>query len=408
MFGFFNKIKGFTELTVTGADTEKFLNECAAKSIPLLYAKRLGNYDIRVAVPNGFVSAAERIAAGKNCSVERKRSTGARLWSGRVKRRILPVVAGAALILLLFWSRFYVWRIELSGNEKVSSGEILDVLSDCGVESGAFWPAFSSDKIRTELLYRIPELSWVQVNMRGSLAEVSVSERKDPPAMPYETEASDIIATNDGFIHSVIALEGAKSIKPGDAVNKGDVLISGIVRSDFAEPYFVAAMGSVTAEVNASHTAVMPIEMLSKGDGGKIKTKYALILGNNRINFYSGSSISGAVCDKIISKWDFELGDIFTLPVSIVAEKEYYYSLSEAERDSTYSAEAMEISLRGYIPETAEILSEKLLFDDLDGLYVANLKCRWLGEIGMLSPISEARMEEAIREYSIKADDKNG
>ena len=106
MFGIINRIKGFTELSVSGADTEKFLNECARNGVPVLRAKRCGSYEIIIALPHGCVPAAERIAEGNCSSLELKRVVGATCWRRRLRRRILPVTVGIAGILLLFWSRY--------------------------------------------------------------------------------------------------------------------------------------------------------------------------------------------------------------------------------------------------------------------------------------------------------------
>ena len=138
-----------------------------------------------------------------------------REWFLTIKRKIIPIIIIVAFVALIFWSKFFVWEIELKGNENISDGEILSVLAQCGVESGAFWPAFSADSIRSEVIYAIPELRWITVNMHGSLAEVIVVERKCPPEMIYKNECSNIVAEKDAFIVEINALEGKSLAKSG-------------------------------------------------------------------------------------------------------------------------------------------------------------------------------------------------
>ena len=77
----------------------------------------------------------------------------------------LPLLLTAVLLLL---SSLFIWEINVEGNEKLTTGEILRALEECGVKTGTFWPGLDTDEIRCRMLLRLPELGWMTVNVHGS------------------------------------------------------------------------------------------------------------------------------------------------------------------------------------------------------------------------------------------------
>jgi hypothetical protein len=67
-------------------------------------------------------------------------------------------------------------------------------------------------------------------------------------------------------------------------------------------------------------TAVLPTAQQTKGEILREETKYSLVIGKNRINFYKGSGILGDSCDKMYTEYVLTLPGGFVLPVSLIAE----------------------------------------------------------------------------------------
>ncbi len=400
-------LSGMALLRVKGLALESFLNSCADMGIELSAVRRIDSFTLELRMHNSVLSRGEKIA--KSCSCDFELVSSGREYLRLLQRKLLPLALMLALVGLVFWSKFYVWDVELKGNENISDGEILGVLAQCGVESGAFWPAFSADSIRSQVLYRIPELRWITVNMRGSLAEVIVVERNSPPEMVYEGECSNIVSEKDAFIVEVNTLEGKSLVKSGDAVKKGDILISGIVESSYSSPRFLHSLGSIKAETNNSFTAVCPSVVQKKVSEGEKMRKFALIIGNKRINFYSDSSISGSLCDKIISVWSPEIKGILSLPISIVKETYSLYTTEEIEADYYVLSQQLEYSLRDKLSreiEEGEIIGEKLNFGEDDALVISTLRVRCIENIGRTEAVSDEEIANSLYKFSQKADDE--
>ena len=201
---------------------------------------------------------------------------------------------------------------------------------------------------------------------------------------------------------------GQSAVKAGDMVNVGDVLISGVLQSSFAKPCFTRAQGSVIAETNSEYIAVAPKERAVRCYDGGVSRKFALIIGNNRINFYSDSSISDAFCDKIISVWKAEAEGLFSLPVSIVRETLRFYEAEAVETDDHEARMKLEQTLKVAIAHglgDGEVLSENISYSSGGGLIYACLRARCSEEIGVYVPLSDRQMAEINYIYEQKADE---
>lgn len=405
-----NSASGICTLEISGALPERFLNSCAAAGLEIISAERVADYLVRVRIPDSQRKAAEALAVKSQCEVLKRKSTGLFLWAGILRRRMCAAVLGTLVVALLFWSKFFVWEISVSGNETVRTGEILDALAACGVESGSFWPDFSPENIRSQVLVLLPELSWLTVNMRGSLAEVTVVERTEIPEMVFDGAPADIVAEKDGFITGISALVGTAMTERGSAVTKGDILISGAVESSFAQPRFLRSYGSVTAETYREMTAVSPEIVSVKRYTGREKSKFALIIGDKRINFYSDSSISDTLCDKIISVWKAKVEGLFSMPISIVRVTEHCYELETLGADSFDVAVKLESVLDHALLADigdGEIISRDISFSSKDGLIYACLRAKCEEEIGTLQEMSQERIGYINYLHQQKADESN-
>ena len=66
--------------------------------------------------------------------------------------------------------------------------------------------------------------------------------------------------------------------------------------------------------------AVAPLSAQEKESTGAARYRFALLIGNARINFYADSGISGTECDKITRIWQLGVKDVFSLPAAAVVE----------------------------------------------------------------------------------------
>jgi similar to stage IV sporulation protein len=134
-----------------------------------------------------------------------------------------------------------------------------------------------------------------------------------------ESGASSIVSDRDGVILSATATSGSLQVVPGQVVQAGQTLISGLVDCGI-KLCTVRAEGEILAATDRSLTVKIPAQRLVRAEKeGQIK-KYSLIIGKNRINFFKGSGISEGSCVKMYLEYVLTLPGGFELPVAFVKE----------------------------------------------------------------------------------------
>ena len=365
--------------SLRGAEPAGFLNRCAAAGIRLENVEAVNGTELRFTLALRALPRAQRVALRSQCELTPLKKRGAGIFLRRLLRRWVPVSCLAAVLLLLVWSRLYIWEIGVTGNQSVSAGEIRGALSDCGVGIGSFWPDIVSDNLRSELLVRLPRLAWATVNIHGSRAEVIVRERIPKPAIFDEDAAVDLVAERTGFVTGVRALNGTAKVRPGSAVMPGDVLISGRADSAFSGQQTVHAVGSVTAETYYELTAAAPATEFLRGEAGDSHTRWALLIGKKRVNFYRNSSICADGCDKIKTLWECKIEGLFTLPLALLREQYTDRPATEQPRDKNALRREMEQQLHARLlaaVDGGEIEQETYTCSEADGRVTVTLRAR--------------------------------
>ena len=114
------------------------------------------------------------------------------------------IVCGMALVI----GSFFIWDIQITGNEIVPKEAILQALEHNGVTLGRFGMSLDGEDIRNHVLLELPALSWINVNVSGCRAKVEVRERRPAPALLDRREPCNLVARRDGLVLRVQALGG--------------------------------------------------------------------------------------------------------------------------------------------------------------------------------------------------------
>ncbi len=341
---------GAVRARFTGALPESFLNECARRGLRFRGAEPGEPCELTLWLRAGDWRRAENAARGCGGVLTALERRGApEVWR-LARRRLVFCAALLAVLLGLFVSSLFIWDIEVAENPTaVPDSRILAVLAEQGVGIGSFWPAFTSDMIRSRALVELPELSWLTVNVRGSRAEVLVREAVPVPELRDEKTATDVTAARGGLIVELRVLEGQSAAAVGDTVAAGDVLVSGWKTSALSDGRLVHARAEVTARTWYEKTAFAPLETAVREPAGPTRTRFALILGKKRVNFSLGSGIPQGSCDKITFTYPLALEGVFALPVALVRETRQPMETRAVPRDADALAARLEAELRAWL-----------------------------------------------------------
>ena len=385
------RIKGTVRLEVCGACPETVLNACAMNALELMELESIDACTLRVTVYESRLEEFMRIVRRCMCEAETVSVSGGSKSRRLFKKRIMLLVFALLTAGLLLASSLFIWDIQVLGCEKLSEGQVLRALADCGVEQGTYRGRVSSDMVRSRIMVELPEIAWMTVNVRGSRATVLILEREEKPEIYEEADAADIVAAKTGVIARMSVLSGKPQVNPGQAVVEGELLVSGTMDSITALPRQVRAAGSVTAETWTELSAVRPaVESHKTGQTKKI-FRFALKFGEKRINLYLSGRNELDECDKIVYEYKIGIEGLFLLPVSIIKEELSFY---ETEAQPSAAGAEMEAALRAYLTETVdvEVLSADFSVNDGGELLCVTMHAHCLENI---AETREVKQEES-------------
>ena len=384
-----DSLRSRTEVRVTGAELWRFLDGCGRAGIRLTDVRAEDEFTCTVSLRPRDLPAAKRLAERTGCHITVLRNRGAAAAARRLRRKRALLAGLAIMAALLCASGLFVWDIRVAFNDSsISDGRILRVLAQQGVGVGSFYPAFRGERIRTRALCTLPELSFLAVNVRGCRAEVTARAAVPPPEIWTAAEPGDVTARRSGVIASMAVLSGREQVSRGDAVVPGQVLIAGTA----AEPH---ARGEIRAYTFYELTAAAPLLQTVKTPTGPARRRFALIVGEQRINFYPGSGILPPECDKMTKEIPLGFGNAFSLPVRWITETRQSYTLTVSPADRETLERRLESALRaqlsGQLGDGGEPVRVHMTFADDGQVLTATLRAECLERIDWDSPLAATR-----------------
>ncbi len=382
-------LRGSVWVQVEGAEPPRFLNALAEAGIRFWGAEPADDFTLRLALRPRDLETARGLAARCQCSIKTLKLRGAPAVRLRLRHRVALMAGLAVCFTLLAASRLFVWDIEVEGNETVSKGEILRALAECGVESGSFWPTWSADTIKNEVILRVPELAWVGVSVDSSRAVVRVRERDKAPEVSDRDAPYSVTARRTGIIERTEVYQGAALVEPGDAVLEGETLVSGAVESGLGTVRYVHASAKIEARTYYELTAAAPIEY-NEASESKSHTRWALAVGGGRLNLYAGGSELDENCSKVTREYAFEWPGVFSLPVSLVREDILEYDIVTRTADTDALRQRLEEQLTSELERLldgrGEALSQSFSASESGGVLYVTLRAECLEDIAAETP----------------------
>lgn len=381
-------INGEVTVEITSADISAVLTALVASNIVLHHVQIISDLTARMVVSRHDFKRLTAILRRRGEVDHIVRRSGIYWGMKNLMRRPVLVIGLCLLAFLALYLPSRVLFIQVEGNNLIPAKLVMEQAQKYGVTLGANRREIRSERVKNGLLGAIPQLQWVGVTTEGCVARIHVRERSEPEQPQQNFAVTSIVASRDGVIKSFTAHRGSALCKVGQAVTKGQVLISGYtdcglsIRADQAE-------GEIMAQTNRQISAVTPDFQLTKGSIIRSEKKFSLIIGKNRINFYKDSGILDTTCVKMYSENYITLPGSFYLPVILLTEEWIYYDLTESE---TVDAETVLLDFADrYL--ASQMIAGQILHrsEAVDGNVLE-------GEYACLEMIGQVRYEESLPE----------
>ena len=331
---FWKSIDGIVEVEMTAAEPEKALTAITLAGVELsnvCHEKELTcSFTIRRRDYARLTALCQR--QGQSVTIVRRRGIYYALMHLR-KRKLLLLGMGI-LLLSAFFLPTRILFVRVEGNERIPENRIISAAEENGIHFGASRRQVRSEKVKNAVLDAIPQLQWAGVNTKGCTAVISVRERESNRSASQSTAVSSIIADRDGYILSCVVTQGSARVQPGQAVRKGQTLISGYTECGISIQA-TQAKGEVMARTIRNLTVLAPVECLKRTENRGTACSVSLLLGKKRIFFWKGSGISDAGCGRMYKQYHFTLPGGFRLPVALCVDTFQSYALEDGESEAS-------------------------------------------------------------------------
>ena len=250
---FIRYLFGYINFRAWGGFADRFINLCTKDEIPLWNIRNINGNITASTTIDGYLSI--RSAArksGMRLRVTEKK--GLIFFVKRNKLRTGLFLGFALSVLIITVLSQFVWSVSLVGNITLDDDYILDTFEKYGVSVGSKISSIDTELAAQNAMSEIEKLSWASVNLKGSVMVIEVREKTIAPEIYDDKTPTNLVAGEDGVILSIDVLYGNEEVKPGSAVLKGDLLISGLVTHPDGSESVIHADGYVKALVKKNKT----------------------------------------------------------------------------------------------------------------------------------------------------------
>lgn len=316
---------GAVSVSVTGEDVARLTEELFSAGLPVIMrGRRRRDGGRRLLLRERDFVVFSELCEARGIGFELKKKFGLPVFLYRYRRRAGLFVGAALLVAAIFISDDFVWRIDVTGNETVPSETIIGELEALGFGLGTYHRDIDFDILHNRFLLNSPDVAWIAINMKGSVARVEVREYM-PGGGDRPTSPANIVAASDGVITQVSSFSGSPQVKIGEEVKKGQLLISGIVEYEGIGAEYVHARGEVYAEVEREIYVRIPLLLEEKVKTDDVRTEYGIKIFGDEIFFGGRGRIDTSIYDTITEERDLVLLHTVILPIKVVIERHERY-----------------------------------------------------------------------------------
>ena len=327
-------ILGYVNVVIEGYFIERFMNIARSKSILLWNNKREKSTILCTNISIKDFKIACKIAKQTKCRIKIKNKKGLPfLFNKYKKRKIFFILLFFIVIVIGVLSRF-IWNIEITGNTNIHTNEIVETLKQEGLKVGVLKNKINTKDIINKMRLVRSDLAWIGIEIKGTNAVVKIVEAEKKPEIIKEDEYCNIVATKDGIITKINAINGTPLVKEGDTIKKGTILIGGYLEGKYTKTRYVHANGEVYAKVWYSQKRKIEQNITKITKTGNEENRYSVKFNNFQINFYKTLS-KFQNYDTIVSTNKLKLFSDFYLPIEIIKNTNY----EQVEENISYTFE---------------------------------------------------------------------
>lgn len=334
---FFNMMLGRVKISIEGFFIEKFINICTYRKIKLNNVRRLNGCILETEVSIKDFRKLRQICKKTKCRLKILDKKGIPFVLHRYRKRKLVIFAVFIIIVSIIYANCLIWQINVNCDNPIISDKVSIYLQEAGIEKYTYKYKWDMDYLKNDIMINIKEITWIEMEIKGVALNIDLKVGELPPTIINENEYCNVIATKTGVIDRIIVKNGLKTVEVGDIVEKGDVLISGLITSEYVDDWFLHADGEIYAKVWYAKKIQVPLKENKFIYTGNKEIFYGTKLINKKV-FFGKVSTNYKEYDTMLKEKNLNMFNI-NLPIKFY---EYtYYEKQTQNIDRTYE-EALE------------------------------------------------------------------
>ncbi|MCI7262959.1 MAG: sporulation protein YqfD [Clostridiaceae bacterium] len=223
----YHYLRGYVFLRMIGLSPERFLNLCCSAGLELWQVRQEKDGCLFCMDLQSFLHC-RPYARKSGVRLFVKKRVGLPFILHRNRTRGLWAAGVLAFFCLLFGLSLFLWDIEYQGNQAVTDSQLEHSLDRMGIHCGILKWKISCEELETALREEYNGITWVSARVSGTRLYVHIKENEVLMEVPkQEMIPCDLVAEADAVITRVVVRSGIPLVKPGDIVEKGQVLVTG-------------------------------------------------------------------------------------------------------------------------------------------------------------------------------------
>lgn len=280
-----NFLRGYAIIMVEGLKIERFINMAISNGIYIWDIKKVSYTSITAKIGLDNFHRMREIVRRTDSSISIQEKRGLPFLLRNLKRHKLFAASVLLLIISIYIMCAHIWMIEIVGVKELDPKVIMEAINQEGLKEGTRKSAVDKHYIENKVLIKLPQLSWVGIQFRGTKAVIEIVEKRAEPELISKTDACDIIASKSGIIDKILVLNGDGNVKDGQTVKKGELLVKGTILRENTETRYVHAMAQVRARTWFEDAEEMELQQIEFKETGRKDTNYKLKILDKELGF---------------------------------------------------------------------------------------------------------------------------
>jgi similar to stage IV sporulation protein len=280
-----NFFRGYAIIIVEGLKIERFINMAISNGIYIWDIKKLSYTSISAKIGLANFGKMREIVRKTDSTIEIKEKRGLPFMWKNLKRHKLFTASVLMLVVMIYIMCSYVWMIEIIGVKNIDPKTVMEIVNQEGLKEGVRKAKLDRHAIENRVLIKLPQLSWIGIQIRGTKATIEVVEKREEPELISKTDACDIVASKSGVIDKILVLNGDGVVKDGATVKKGQVLVMGTIIRENTETRLVHSLAQITARTWYEDAEEMDLQQIEFKETGRNTTHYKVKILDKEFGF---------------------------------------------------------------------------------------------------------------------------